>query len=170
MSDVPLETCWDFNKLWNNKCYYKAASCWYFYWVFETTLDSFSFVGNLNLWEVWCVLCSMLKCLFSLFSNLTDNKNCLGYEIISFTLARSVQRKHSQPISQSCPPTVWWQWLQWKSKRDSLWHWTTPSASDDTDFRNYQYELYAVLFVMFPNLHHINFLCKTDFQEVINRN
>jgi hypothetical protein len=33
MSDVPLETCWAFNKLWSNKFYYKAASCWYFYWV-----------------------------------------------------------------------------------------------------------------------------------------
>jgi len=31
MSGVPLETCWAFNKLWNNKFYYKAASCWYFY-------------------------------------------------------------------------------------------------------------------------------------------
>jgi len=33
MSGVPLETCWAFNKLWNNNFYYKAASCWYFYWV-----------------------------------------------------------------------------------------------------------------------------------------
>jgi len=33
MSGVPLETCWAFSKLWNNKFYYKAASCWYFYWV-----------------------------------------------------------------------------------------------------------------------------------------
>jgi len=33
MSGVPLETCWAFNKLWNNKFYYKAASCWCFYWV-----------------------------------------------------------------------------------------------------------------------------------------
>jgi len=33
MSGVPLETCWAFNKLWNNKFYYKAAFCWYFYWV-----------------------------------------------------------------------------------------------------------------------------------------
>ena len=32
MSGVPLETCWAFKKLWNNKFYYKAASCWYFYW------------------------------------------------------------------------------------------------------------------------------------------
>jgi hypothetical protein len=34
MSGVPLETCWDFNKLWNNnKFYYKTVSCWNFYWV-----------------------------------------------------------------------------------------------------------------------------------------
>ena len=33
MSGVPLETCWAFNKLWDNKFYYKAASGWYFYWV-----------------------------------------------------------------------------------------------------------------------------------------
>jgi len=31
MSGVPLETCSALNKLWNNKFYYKAASCWYFY-------------------------------------------------------------------------------------------------------------------------------------------
>ena len=33
MSGVPLEICWAFNKFWNNKFYYKAASCWYFSWV-----------------------------------------------------------------------------------------------------------------------------------------
>ena len=33
MSGVPLETCWDFNKLWNNKFYYKSASWWYFCWI-----------------------------------------------------------------------------------------------------------------------------------------
>jgi len=32
ISGVPLETCSDFNKLWNNKFYYRASSCWYFYW------------------------------------------------------------------------------------------------------------------------------------------
>jgi len=39
MSGVPLETCWAFNKLWNNKFCYKAASCWYFYW--KTICSSF---------------------------------------------------------------------------------------------------------------------------------
>jgi hypothetical protein len=33
MSGVLLETCWASNKLWSNKFYYKAACCWYFYWV-----------------------------------------------------------------------------------------------------------------------------------------
>jgi hypothetical protein len=30
MSDMPLETCWAFNERWNNKFYYKVASCWLF--------------------------------------------------------------------------------------------------------------------------------------------
>ena len=30
MSDMPLETCWAFNKRWNNKFYYKVASGWLF--------------------------------------------------------------------------------------------------------------------------------------------
>jgi hypothetical protein len=31
MSDEPLEIYTAFNKLLNNKFYYKATSCWYFY-------------------------------------------------------------------------------------------------------------------------------------------
>ena len=30
MSGMPLETCWAVNELWNNKFYYKVASCWLF--------------------------------------------------------------------------------------------------------------------------------------------
>ena len=33
MSGIRLETCWAFNRLWNNKFYYKAAFCWYFFWI-----------------------------------------------------------------------------------------------------------------------------------------
>jgi len=40
ISGVPLETCWAFNKLWNNKFYYKAASCWHFYWAILRCTDS----------------------------------------------------------------------------------------------------------------------------------
>ena len=28
MSDIPLETCWAFNEVWNNKFRYQVASCW----------------------------------------------------------------------------------------------------------------------------------------------
>jgi len=28
MSEMRIETCWAFNKFWNNKFYYKVASCW----------------------------------------------------------------------------------------------------------------------------------------------
>jgi len=28
MSDIPLETCWAFNVLWNDKFRYQVASCW----------------------------------------------------------------------------------------------------------------------------------------------
>ena len=30
MSGMSLETCWTFNKFWNNKFYYKVAACWLF--------------------------------------------------------------------------------------------------------------------------------------------
>jgi len=32
MRGVPLETCWVIKKYWNNKFYYKVASCWFFLW------------------------------------------------------------------------------------------------------------------------------------------
>jgi len=36
MSGVPLEKCWAFNKRWNNKFYYKVASCWLFLLIHTT--------------------------------------------------------------------------------------------------------------------------------------
>ena len=36
MSGVPFETCWAFNKRWNNKFYYKVASCWLFLLIHTT--------------------------------------------------------------------------------------------------------------------------------------
>jgi hypothetical protein len=35
-SDVPLETCWAFNKRWNNKFYYKVSFCWLFLLIHTT--------------------------------------------------------------------------------------------------------------------------------------
>jgi hypothetical protein len=40
MSGMPLETCWAFNKLWNNKFYYKVASRWLFLLIHSTMQGS----------------------------------------------------------------------------------------------------------------------------------
>jgi len=57
MSGVPLEKCWAFNKLWNNKFYYKAASCWYFYPVILRCTDPW--VSNVIIaWNIlWWRFC-----------------------------------------------------------------------------------------------------------------
>jgi hypothetical protein len=58
VSGMPLETCWAFNKFWNNKFYYKVASCWLFLLVYLLwTIDfKFSWWLRLSLWssELWC--------------------------------------------------------------------------------------------------------------------
>ena len=52
MSGVPLETCSAFNKLWNNKFYYKAASCWYFYWIIhDARIHEYQISLVLELWS-----------------------------------------------------------------------------------------------------------------------
>jgi len=53
MSGMPLETCWAFNERWNNKLYYKVASCWLFLliviWVcFENSVEKVKFHYNLT--------------------------------------------------------------------------------------------------------------------------
>ena len=53
MSGLPLETYWAFSKLWNNKFYYKAASCWYLYWIS---------------WGVWQMKCFGAIFLFMVFN------------------------------------------------------------------------------------------------------
>jgi hypothetical protein len=51
MSGVPLETCWAFNERWNNKFYYKDASCWLF------LLNHTAMHGSMNTkWLSSCVL------------------------------------------------------------------------------------------------------------------
>ena len=58
MSGVPLETYWAFNKLWNNKFYYKAASCWYFYSViYDARIHEYQILDTVGLCDTfdWCV-------------------------------------------------------------------------------------------------------------------
>jgi hypothetical protein len=54
MSGMPLEACWTFNKFWNNKFYYKVASCWLFllselYATFSSRQAPISVDGTSNL-------------------------------------------------------------------------------------------------------------------------
>jgi len=46
MSGMPLETCWASSKLWNNKFYYKVASCWLF--LLSVLIFSTSFVWKVS--------------------------------------------------------------------------------------------------------------------------
>jgi hypothetical protein len=49
MSGLPLETCWAFNKHWNNKFYYKVTSCWLFLLIHTTMHESMNIKSPLNL-------------------------------------------------------------------------------------------------------------------------
>ena len=49
MSGMPLETCSAFNKFWNNKFYYKVASCWLFLLIHTTMHGSMNIKKNR-----WC--------------------------------------------------------------------------------------------------------------------
>ena len=53
MSGVPLETCWAFNKRWNNKFYYKVASCWLFLLIHITKHGSMNIKKIYTLKYLW---------------------------------------------------------------------------------------------------------------------
>ena len=57
MSGMPLETWWAFNKRWNDKFYYKVASCWLF-WLIHTAMH-----GSMNIKYTYM---PNFKCWFSL--------------------------------------------------------------------------------------------------------
>jgi hypothetical protein len=46
-SGMPLETCWAFNERWNNKFYYKVASCWLFL-LSHTAMNGFTNIKKRN--------------------------------------------------------------------------------------------------------------------------
>ena len=49
MSGTPLETCWAFSERWNNKFYYKVASCWLFLLIHSTMHGSMN-IKFVHLW------------------------------------------------------------------------------------------------------------------------
>jgi hypothetical protein len=57
MSDMPLETCSAFNKFWNNKLYYKVASCWLFLLIHTAMHGSINIKFISNTYHVhFCIL------------------------------------------------------------------------------------------------------------------
>jgi hypothetical protein len=56
MSGMPLETCWAFNKFWNNKFYYKFTSCWLFILIHTTMHGSM----NIKKYIFVCIYCCIV--------------------------------------------------------------------------------------------------------------
>jgi hypothetical protein len=63
MSGVPLETFWVFNERWNNKFYYKVASCWLFL-LSHTTMHEFM--------NIKFMFCNSLVCLGQHLADIDD--------------------------------------------------------------------------------------------------
>jgi len=73
VSGVPLETCWVFKKLWNNKFCYKDASCWLFLLIhtamhgsMNIKLMNFTFVRLCCVILCYVMLCYVMLCYVSL--------------------------------------------------------------------------------------------------------
>jgi len=57
MSGMPLETCWAFNERWNNRFYYKVASCWLFLLSHTTMHGSMNIKFSLSpVWLLFAVI------------------------------------------------------------------------------------------------------------------
>jgi hypothetical protein len=111
MSDVPLETCWAFNKLWNNKFCYKAASCWYFYWViYDARFHEYQMQGTLH--EDLFTLMTVSQWILPTMRNVSD-KSCWEsqntfYSQLLFPENRGVYTiawKHT--VQPERPQTTW---------------------------------------------------------------
>jgi hypothetical protein len=51
MTGNPLETCWAFSKVWNNKFYYKFASCWLFLLIHTAMHGSMNIKFSLRIFD-----------------------------------------------------------------------------------------------------------------------
>jgi hypothetical protein len=80
MSGVPLETCWAFNERWNNKFYYKVASCWLF------VLSNTTMHGFMNIKTILSDL--LLRNWYHLTVNLTTRRSQTVFNFqLSLTIA-----------------------------------------------------------------------------------
>ena len=62
MSGMPLETCWAFNKFWNNKFYYKVTSCWLLLLIHTGMHESMNIIFQTSLCDFKEIL---IRCFFS---------------------------------------------------------------------------------------------------------
>ena len=85
MSGIPIETCWAFNERWNNKFYYKVASCWLFL-LGHTTMH-----GSMNIKFI------VSKILNKLSVYVRPAQNCVMNLIIMYNACC-----HRRPITLQC--------------------------------------------------------------------
>jgi hypothetical protein len=98
MSGMPLETCWAFNERWNNKFYYKVASCWLF------LLNHTTMHGSMNIKCIYmyvrictCTGSHHTHCVYGLATglHLRENKN--------IRTLRSEKNENDDSITQPVP-------------------------------------------------------------------
>jgi hypothetical protein len=77
-------TCWAFNKLWNNKFYYKAASCWYFYRGQIITIKKYNNMKITYIKQKCFGL--ILSSLRSFVSNTRSEKVCIHIYLLTYLL------------------------------------------------------------------------------------
>jgi hypothetical protein len=108
MSRMPLETCWAFNEGWNNKFYYKVASCWLFF------LSHTAMHGSTNIKKKKWKRCFVLgpwppqKTNMKRVFTVTVHKLCiiLFFVDVCFLLVLLNYCRHVQIVVQVC--SLWW--------------------------------------------------------------
>jgi hypothetical protein len=122
MSGVPLKTCWAFNKLWNNKFYYKYSSCWHFYWVHllhQIIQDEKLLLMHLRL-NALCLL------LVSHFNQYCSRSKSLSKEFTSGILGKSIRRESRYFMQTNILKLAQIEnRKKWKGKRGSAVGWGT---------------------------------------------
>ena len=78
----PTQTCWAFNKLWNNKFYYEVVPCWLFLLI-HTTMH-----GSMNIKLLKYIFCPQIAIKLD-----PRNSWCWQLPYVSFTKLHSFQRK-----------------------------------------------------------------------------
>jgi len=119
MSGMPLETRWAFNERWNNKSYYKVASCWLFLLSHTMMHGSMNIkhcnempqVGGWNLFYVFCTTFAFFVLIFSVlrdavffFRTIIELHVCLYVQCMILLTGHNTLRRHLYLIGLSDSP------------------------------------------------------------------